>query len=41
MAPEVLLPLGILAAACLLFGSGLLWARHRDRQATQRRSPRR
>jgi hypothetical protein len=27
-----LLPLGILLAALLLFGTGLAWARHRDRQ---------
>jgi len=27
-----LLPLGILLAALLLFGAGLVWARHRDRQ---------
>ncbi|MGO3277545.1 hypothetical protein [Halomonas sp.] len=27
-----LLPLGILLAALLLFGAGLAWARHRDRQ---------
>lgn len=28
----VLLPLGILIAALLLFGSGLVWARYHDRQ---------
>jgi hypothetical protein len=27
-----LLPLGILLAALLLFGAGLVWARHRDRK---------
>ena len=27
-----LLPLGILLAALLLFGTGLVWARHRDQQ---------
>ncbi|MGP9468729.1 hypothetical protein ACT3RU_17205 [Halomonas sp. TP35] len=27
-----LLPLGILLAALLLFGAGLVWARHRDQQ---------
>lgn len=31
-ATAALLPLGILFAALLLFGSGLVWARHRDRQ---------
>lgn len=28
----ILLPLGILFAALLLFGSGLVWARYHDRQ---------
>ena len=28
----ILLPLGILFAALLLFGTGLVWARYRDRQ---------
>lgn len=37
MAPEILLPLGILAAALALFGGGLAWARHRDRQTQRRR----
>ncbi|TDV98774.1 hypothetical protein BDK62_103408 [Halomonas alkaliantarctica] len=29
----ILLPIGILIAALLLFGSGLLWARYRDRHS--------
>ena len=30
--PVALLPLGILCAAMLLFGGGLVWARYRDRR---------
>nr|WP_311948130.1 hypothetical protein [Halomonas piscis] len=30
--PVALLPLGILCAAMLLFGGGLLWARYQDRR---------
>ncbi len=33
----ILLPLGIMCAALLLFGTGLVWARYRDRQSEEER----